>query len=169
MTPRTLVPRLVAAHDGPTYRVAGDLVTFKATGEDTGDAYALFESRTPPGMGMPPHRQRYEDEAFYVLEGTYTMLIGDRQQRLQPDDYAFVPRGTVHGFTNIGSSPARMLIMVSPGGIHEQFFAEAGELIPDPSISLTPAAVPDMQQLVEIAAKYAIEILSLPQNSGPPQ
>ena len=165
MTPRTLAPRLVAAHDGPTYRVARDLVTFKATGEDTGDAYALFESRTPPGMGMPPHRQRYEDEALYVLESAYTLRIGDRRQRLQPDDYAFMPRGTVHAFTNTGSSPARMLIMLSPGGIHEQFFAEAGELIADPATSLTPAAVPDMQRLIEIAAKYAIEILSLPQDS----
>jgi len=129
-------------------------VTFKATGEDTGDAYALFESRTPPGMGMPPHRQRYEDEALYVLEGAYTLRIGDRHQRLQPDDYAFVPRGTVHAFTNTGSSPARMLIMVSPGGIHEQFFAEAGELIADPATSLTPAAVPDMQLLA--ACRHAI-------------
>lgn len=154
-----LAPRLVAAHDGPTYRVVTDLVTFKATGEDTGDAYALFESHTLPSMGVPPHRQRYEDEAFFVLEGMYTFLLGDRQRQLQPGDYAFVPRGTIHAFTNTGCTPARMLIIVSPGGIHEQFFAEAGELIADPASAIAPVAAPDLLRLATIAAKYGIEIL----------
>jgi quercetin dioxygenase-like cupin family protein len=162
MTTQAQLPLVVRFGNGPTYRVVADLVTFKAVAEDTGGAYSLFEDRTLPGMGTPPHIQRYEDEAFFVLEGTYTFLIGEQQQEMHAGDYAFVPRGTAHAFTNTGQSLARMLVLVSPGGIHEQFFAEAGELVADPTNMPAPDGPPDVPRLVAIAAKYGIEILLPP-------
>lgn len=162
MTIQTLSPRLVAAAEGPTYRVVADMVTFKAVGDDTSNAYSLFESRTPPGMGTPPHLQRYEDETFLVLEGVYTFLVGDTRHELRQGDYAFVPRGTIHAFTNTGATTAHLLIMVTPGGLHEQFFAEAGEFIADPNNPPAPAGPPDVPRLIAIAAKYGIEILPPP-------
>ena len=159
MTQAMLLPRVVQTQAGPTYRVVTDLVTFKAVGEDSNGAYSLFESCTLPGMGVPPHRQRYEDEAFFVLAGVYTFLIDDQQVELQAGGYAFAPRGTVHGFTNTGETAARMLILVSPGGIHEQFFVEAGEPIADPTNPPAPSGPPDFPRLLAVAAKYGIEIL----------
>lgn len=165
MTVQTMLPRVVGAGEGPVYRVVADIVTFKAVAEDTGGAYSLFEDRTTPGMGTPPHLQRYEDESFVVLEGTYTFLVGDQRRVLHQGDYAFVPRGTVHAFTNTGDAPARLLIVVTPGGIHEQFFAEAGEPIADPANPPAPSGPPDVQRLIAIAAKYGIEILPPPAES----
>ncbi len=69
--------------------------------------------------------------------------------------YAFVPRGMVHAFTNVGNTPARMLILVTPGGLHEQFFAELGEPVDAPA----PAGPPDVERIVAVSAKYGIEIL----------
>jgi len=134
-------------------RVITDVVTFKITGAETNGAYSLFETQTQPQGGTPPHTQQYEDEAFYILEGTYTFLIGDRQVEAQPGAFAFAPRGTVHAYTNTGDAPARMLIMVTPGGIHEQFFLEAGDPV------TAPAGPPDFARLGAAAAKYGITIL----------
>lgn len=161
MTIQTLLsPRTITASEGPTYRVVSDLVTFKAIAEDTGGAYSLFETLTPVGQGAPPHRQRFEDEAFFVLDGVYTFLVGDQHVELTAGGYAFVPRETVHAYTNSGTTPARMLILVSPGGIHEQFFAEAGEWIADRARLTQPATPPDLPRLLTTAAKYGIEILT---------
>jgi len=55
---------------GISYWFDRDLYTFKAVGEDTGEAYALCEVVVAPqGGGTPPHRHSRENESFYVQEG----------------------------------------------------------------------------------------------------
>ncbi len=77
--------------------------------------------------GTPPHRHAQEDEAFYVLEGQYTFLHGEQAIECGPGDVVFVPRGDVHAYTNSGATPARMLIINTPGRLHEGFFLALGE------------------------------------------
>lgn len=156
-----LVPRRVAPGAGEVYHVLGDQVTCKAPATETGGAYSLFECRTEPGMGSTPHTQQYEDEAFFVLEGTYRALIGDEQVDLGPGSYVFVPRGTVHALTNSGDTPARMLIMITPGGNYEQFIAEIGERIDDP-LAFSPGLPPSETSVVLAGAKYGIEFHAVP-------
>ena len=152
-TTTKLSPRSVAAGEGKTLRVISDLVTWKASAAETGGAYSLFETRTPVGGGTPPHLQRYEDEAFFVLSGTYTFLVDGEQIEIGAGGYAFVPRDTVHAFSNNGDEEARMLILVTPGGIHENFFAEVGVPVD------APMAAPDIPWMLGVAAKYGLEIL----------
>ncbi len=97
-----LNPQSIGPGGGRVYRLAGDLVTVKATAAESGGAYALFDARTAPAGGAPAHLQRYEDEAVYVLEGTYAARVGAETHELGPGAYAFVPRETVHAFTNRG-------------------------------------------------------------------
>lgn len=59
----------VPAGQGSTFHIlGGDVVTIKLTGQETGGAFALLETVTPPGAGPPPHVHHREDETFYVLE-----------------------------------------------------------------------------------------------------
>ena len=58
-----------------TVRVVSDLVTFKITSAETGGAYSLFETQTPPQAGSPRHIEHREEEAFLVLEGEYTFAM----------------------------------------------------------------------------------------------
>lgn len=133
MTTTTIVSRRPAPQVGETYQVLGEQVTFKALVADTVGGYTLFALRTTPGAGRAPHLQHHEDEAFFVLEGTYGALIDDERVELGPGSYVFVPRGTVHALRNIGTSPARMLVVITPGGNHERFLTEIGEPIEDPA------------------------------------
>lgn len=138
---------------GSSVDVLGNTVTFKAVSADTAGAYSLVEAVSVPGAGTPPHKQHDDDEAFFILEGVYTIHLGDSVRTARPGDYVFVPRGTLHAFRNEGSVPARMLIINSPGGLHEAFFAEVG--VPAGS----DAAPPDFPTVLESAARYGIEIM----------
>ncbi len=146
-------PRQVHVGQGAKARVITDVVTIKATAENTGGAYSLFETVTPPSGGFPPHTQRYDDETFYVLDGRYTFLVGEQTVELESGEYLFVPRGTLHAFANAGSGPARMLVLVTPGGIHDRFFEEVGDRAD------RPAWEPDMPRVLAVAPKYGIEFL----------
>src|SRR5690606_38888249 len=70
-------------------RVITDLVTIKAAASETGGAYALYETETPVSGGVPPHRQRYDDEWVYVLEWRYLFLV-------EGDEFEFGPGAFVH-------------------------------------------------------------------------
>lgn len=144
---------------GKTYQVLTELITFKVTSEETGGAYSLCEDVTAPGGGAPPHIQHKDTEAFYVLEGTYTFMLGDQSIETGPGGHVYVPTGIVHAFQNTGSEPARMLILNAPGGIHEGFFAEAGVLVEDPANVPAPDMEQQIARVMEIAPKYGIEML----------
>jgi quercetin dioxygenase-like cupin family protein len=118
-------PRTLGPNDGERIWIAGDTLWLKATAADTGGAYTLLEVLAAPGGGPPPHIHENEDESFYVLDGAFELLMGQRVMALKTGAYAFVPRGTVHRFQCAGDRPGRLLILFTPGGI-EGFFREAG-------------------------------------------
>ena len=151
--------KIVKRRQGPTYRLANSLITVKATAADTRGYYALFEIDSPPGQGMAAHRQRYEDESLWVLEGTYRLAIGNEEVELGAGGYAFVPRGVAHSFTNSGADEARLLSLVTPGGIQERFIAEAGEHVTGPNGDVAADAAQAWSRIAAIAQKYGIDIL----------
>jgi quercetin dioxygenase-like cupin family protein len=157
-----LQSKFVAAGDGAACRVIADIVTVKALAADTDGAYSLFECHTAPAQGTPPHRQRYEEETCYVLEGTYTFVLDDQRIELHQGDYVFVPRGTIHAFTNTGETVGRLLVLVTPGGIHERFLAELGEPVPPGTPPTVLSGPPDVAHITAVAQKYGIEILPPP-------
>src|SRR5499425_2629757 len=78
----TTSPHTQSKHVLPTqgkiYRARGFLCTFKLLASDTNGAFTLSEAINAPNTGVPPHIQHLEDEAFIVLEGSYTFQVGDQ-------------------------------------------------------------------------------------------
>lgn len=142
--------------------VLGELVTYKVTAEQTGGAYSLFEVVTQPGGSPSPHVQHQEDECFYVLEGEFEFLNNSDVVGASAGSLVYVPRGNLHTYKNVGSEPGRMLMSQTPGGLHERFFEELGEEAQDSRTPPNHECSPDLQKIVTIAAKYGIEIPSLP-------
>src|SRR4028118_2334539 len=68
---RTTMP----AAETDTYHLLGNLLHFHARSADTGGACCLVESLTAPGAGAPPNRHPSDDEAFYVLDGSFEFTI----------------------------------------------------------------------------------------------
>lgn len=51
---------------GTSLSIVGDVLTFKAVGENTAGQYTLVEVRVDPQIGPPAHIHHREDEAFYI-------------------------------------------------------------------------------------------------------
>jgi len=97
--------------------------TFMSTASNTGGALAVVDTVVPAGNGPPEHMHDDADESFYVLEGRFSVHAGGKSFVIGPGDYAFVPRGTLHIWKNIGTEDARVIRIYTFGG-HEQFFME---------------------------------------------
>jgi mannose-6-phosphate isomerase-like protein (cupin superfamily) len=143
---------------GKTFRARGDLFFFKVVGADNDDAFSMCEVWNAPQGRVPPHIDHRDDEAFFVLEGTYDCRLGDCNLTCGPGESFFAPRGTPHAFKNVGDTQARMLIVQSPGGLIEKYIEEAWEKIEDPS-NPPPPVEPDFERVMAVAQKYGIETL----------
>jgi quercetin dioxygenase-like cupin family protein len=144
-----------APGEGESVWLVGDLIEVMLSAEDTGGAYSMIEETTPPGGGPPPHLHRDEDEALCVLEGEVEFLLGEDTIPAGAGTCVHVPRGTLHAFKNVGTSPSRVLAVITPGGF-EGFFLEAGE--PATEGSSAPEGEPDVGRIVEIGRRYGLEI-----------
>ena len=60
-----------------------------------------------------PHTR---DEAYVVLEGTGTFLMGDERMPFGPGDFLFVPAGMEHRFVDFGETLTAWVIFFGPEG-----------------------------------------------------
>lgn len=149
---------LLAPNEGDSYWFGVDLFTFKAVGENTGQKYVLFEALIQPQSGTPPHIHSQEDESFYIQEGEFEFQLDDETITATAGTFLYSPKNQLHGFTNIGSTTAKLLIWLTPAGF-EKFIAEVGVAATN---QVKPAALApeDLEKIVKIARNYGIEILS---------
>jgi mannose-6-phosphate isomerase-like protein (cupin superfamily) len=150
---------------GDSYSVVGDVVTFKAVGEDTGGKYALFEIVVQPQIGPPPHIHHREDEAFYILEGEVEFHLDNQTIMATPGTFLHSPKGQVHSFINIGRKPAKMLCWTTPAGI-EKFFTQVGIRVENSEALPPPITQATIERIVATAPEYGIEILPLTPDSS---
>lgn len=68
----------------------------------------------PPRFIAPLHLHREDDEAWYVLEGTLRLKMGDEEIELRAGSGAIVPRGTPHTYWNPEKGRTRYLLMMTP-------------------------------------------------------
>lgn len=112
---------------------------------ETGGRMSITDSVSPPASGPPRHIHHDADETFVMLSGEVEVwLEGDCYFR-GPSETMFIPRGSEHSFRVVGESPARHLVILTPGGF-EGFFSEmaAGQFrIPQ-----------DMATIEQIAERY---------------
>jgi quercetin dioxygenase-like cupin family protein len=79
----------------------------------------LSVARLQPGGWVDPHVHAYE-AAVYVLAGGVVLEREDRRLRLQAGDYALLPIGTVHAWSNVGDEEARLLSIATPVRVQPQ-------------------------------------------------
>jgi quercetin dioxygenase-like cupin family protein len=136
--------------EGPRLELAGQGITYRIVGEETGGSLALVESTLPPGhLGAPPHMHRNEDQVVCVLEGELMVQVGERIIHARTGCVVFKPRGVFHAFWNPGATTARYLDFITPAGF-EECLQELARLL--------PAAGPaDMLQVRALAERYQVE------------
>jgi mannose-6-phosphate isomerase-like protein (cupin superfamily) len=110
----------------------GSSATFKVHGEES-ESVAIFEYEVPPEGVTGPHLHRTQDETHYILEGHFEFVLGERKVNAGPGSVVYVPRTTVHAFTNTGTEKGKILFIEGPAGALERWLEEVGEPVSDPS------------------------------------
>jgi len=136
---------MLSTNEGQLLEALGALISVKASSEQSGGAFNLFEMTCPPGYATSLHIHYAEDVAVYVLEGALRFFWGSEQQAAVAGSYFYQPRGIPHGFRVEGVRPARMLYLTVPAGL-DRFAIEQEHLAPN--------AEPGTA-----AARYQIEVL----------
>jgi mannose-6-phosphate isomerase-like protein (cupin superfamily) len=137
----------------------GALMQFKATSEETGNAFWLAEQTSNQGYASPVHLHTREDETFYVLDGEMLFRCGDEELTAGPGTTVLLPQGVPHGFFNPGEEPVRMLNLMAPGG-GEGYFRDTGR--PAEGEGLPPAGPIDPAAYLEHGPRYGTQVVGPP-------
>jgi mannose-6-phosphate isomerase-like protein (cupin superfamily) len=84
------------------------------------DSFVIAEWRDAGGPPGPPrwiaplHLHHSDDEAWYVLEGTLCVRLGESVTEVRAGASVLVPRGTVNTYWNPGPGPVRYLLVMTP-------------------------------------------------------
>jgi mannose-6-phosphate isomerase-like protein (cupin superfamily) len=122
----------------------GEKIAMRVESNHSSGAFSLTEIIVAPQAGPPLHIHTDADEVLYVLDGTVDFVCGGEQFRTSTGGFAAIPRGKPHAFRNFEATPARMLVLLTPGGF-EQFM---------------PAMTNhEMADLPALAARFGMEIV----------
>ena len=149
--------------EGEAFWLLGMLQTIKIGSDDTAGQLGLIEVVVPAGSGSPWHVHPEEDEWFYVLEGEFTVYVGDERLTLTPGSFAFGPKGVPHTF--IGESDGSKALVGFAPFHFEGFLREVGEPAPERVLPPPMDGHPDIARLLPIAERNGMRILGPP---GPP-
>lgn len=127
-------------------------ISVLASADSTNGLLGAVEVTGPGGAAPPLHVHRREDEAFYVVEGDYTIFVGEDRIPGAPGTWVWGPRDVPHGY-QVHSPHGRHLSLMMPAGF-EAFFEEVADLA-------TPSADPRqaMGGIAAVAARYGVEFL----------
>lgn len=117
-TPRQ--PVVLAPGEGRTYPGGPLTAVFKADGAETAGRYAISEWWLDPRTKGPGPHHHPEDDVFYVLEGTMSVMVGDRWVDAAAGSFVLVPGDVVHDFENRTDERAGMLNVSAPGDFEPQ-------------------------------------------------
>jgi len=81
-----------------------------------------------------------EEQLYYVLDGSGTLLYDDQKAPIKPDDFMYLPLNVRHGVANSSSAPVRVIVM--------GYKIPAGKQVaPTPKLMLANAADVQLQVL----------------------
>lgn len=113
----------IAVHrrDGEAIWAMGSLFDVKLVGHETGGRIEIAEVTQPPGIATPLHRHANEAEVFYVLEGQLDYEAGGELHHLERGSTMYLPPLVPHRFRIRGDAPAKILAIVTPGGLFDLY------------------------------------------------
>ena len=119
-------PIILASGEGVKTSMRGGVQTVKVPSEEVDGSFGYWESTIKGGPGLHIHHSSVE--CFYVLEGEVDFRLGDQQTRIGQGGFVLIPKGAVHAFSTVGENPAKLLVLMSPGGFEHWFDELAKEL-----------------------------------------
>ena len=92
---------------GRRYDMGPIQAVFKADGSETAGGYSISEWWLEPHTTGPGAHSHPEDDVFYVLEGTMSLLVDGRWIDAPAGSFVLVPGGSIHDFENRSDARGR--------------------------------------------------------------
>lgn len=92
------------------------------TALETGGIKAVFEDIVEPSVGPGRYIHHEQDETFIFIEGTFDVEIEGQLFKMNAGDSAFIPKGAIHAWKNVGKYQGRLRYIFSPALDIEQMF-----------------------------------------------
>ncbi len=102
-------PIVLEPRGGRDYPMGRLNAVFKADAEETQHAYSISEWWLEPNTAGPGAHSHAEDDVFFVLEGTMSILIDQDWVEAPQGTFVLVPGGVTHDFQNRSAQRAGML------------------------------------------------------------
>jgi mannose-6-phosphate isomerase-like protein (cupin superfamily) len=113
-------PVVLAPGQGRAYPMGRISAVFKADGHETESRYAVSEWWLEPRTRGPGAHSHVEDDLFYVIEGTMSVLVGEEWVEAAKGSFVLVPGGVTHDFENRGGVRAGVLNFSVPGSFEPE-------------------------------------------------
>lgn len=105
------------AGEGRVYKCGTMTAVFKADENETSDKYSISEWWLEPNsVGPGIHQHEDNDEVFYGIEGTTSILVGDEWIDVGKGMFLRIPAKTFHDFANNTNEKSGVLNFFIPGG-----------------------------------------------------
>ena len=117
---------------GRSYSMGRISAVFKADGDETQRGYSISEWWLEPHTQGPGAHSHEEDDIFYVLEGTMSVLVGNRWLDAPQGSFILAPSGVTHDFENRSASRAGVLNFSIPGDFEKNMPAIAEWFVRNP-------------------------------------
>lgn len=151
---------MIRPGDGETFgSPAGCRDRFLVGSDEFGGRIALLEHLLAPrSIAAPLHRHTKEDEFSLILEGTVSLVAEGVELEARPGDLVVKPRGEWHTFWNATQAPARLLEVISPGGLEHAFriIDTAGDDVDLGAVIAPYGCEADLEATLPIIERYGL-------------
>ncbi len=106
-TPRK--PIILEPGGGRQYPMGRISAVFKADEAETAQGYSISEWWLEPNSTGPGAHSHPEDDVFFILAGTMSVLIGEDWLDASAGSFVLIPGGTTHDFQNRSDARAGLL------------------------------------------------------------
>lgn len=142
-------------------------VTVLIDGQTTAGAYAMVEQVVPAAGGLPFLHSFPVQATFYVASGRfefYQMNQRGKKKTLitSPRSLIRIPRGSAHGFRNVGMEAGRLLVTFEPAGTITQLFTALDRLAGRGREGPVQSHLINLCELIEVFQKHELRIFEAP-------
>ena len=76
--------------------------------------FVKADGATVQDGNVPKHMHPATNEIQYILEGTGTVWLGDKEVKVKPGDLIVIPKGTPHAGTKPDGRPFKAIAIKTP-------------------------------------------------------
>lgn len=107
--PEPRKPVVLLPSGGRAYPMGRISAVFKADGDETAAAYSISEWWLEPHTTGPGAHSHPEDDVFFVISGTMSLVVGNEWFDAPTGSFVLVPGGITHDFENRSDARAGVL------------------------------------------------------------